>query len=134
VQAADLSTLFWLKKVTFCRCGEYINFHLTSPNSPELKLQSINQLKAEYGFVKNRPPKKKINCGNTPTSTPCTPIHIGQQLETPMLADEHVARILKFRGHNGSSHYYIDDVRTPIIRGFRYGYQKLGNPVPTKEI
>jgi arginyl-tRNA synthetase len=48
-----------------------------------------------------------------------------------MLGDA-LARILKYRGHEVSSHYYIDDVgrQSSVVA---YGYAKLGKPKPTEK-
>ncbi|MCW4023826.1 MAG: arginine--tRNA ligase [Candidatus Bathyarchaeota archaeon] len=127
VKAADLSNAVLVEKVTSAGAG-YINFHLNFAKFSELTLQSINQLKSEYGFVKTEQPKKIIV--EHTSVNPLHPIHIGQA-RNPMLGDA-LARILKFRGHNVSSHYYIDDVgrQSSVVA---YGYQKLGKPVPTKK-
>ena len=61
---------------------------------------------------------------------PLHPIHIGQA-RNPMLGDA-LARILQYRGHVVSSHYYIDDVgrQSSVVA---YGYAKLGRPKPTEK-
>jgi arginyl-tRNA synthetase len=127
VDAADLSQAILVENVTSAGAG-YVNFHLNFPKFSDLTLQSINQLKTEYGFVKTEEPKKIIV--EHTSVNPLHPIHIGQA-RNPMLGDA-LARILKFRGHSVSSHYYIDDVgrQSSVVA---YGYQKLGNPTPTKK-
>ena len=61
---------------------------------------------------------------------PLHPIHIGQA-RNPMLGDA-LARILECRGHEVSTHYYIDDVgrQSSVVA---YGYEKLGRPKPTEK-
>ena len=43
-----------------------------------------------------------------------------------------LARILQYRGHEVSRHYYIDDVgrQSSVVA---YGYAKLGKPKPTEK-
>ena len=43
-----------------------------------------------------------------------------------------LARILEYRGHEVSRHYYIDDVgrQSSVVA---YGYAKLGEPQPDKK-
>jgi arginyl-tRNA synthetase len=61
---------------------------------------------------------------------PLHPIHIGQA-RNPMLGDA-LARILEYRGHEVSRHYYIDDVgrQSSVVA---YGYAKLGEPEPDEK-
>jgi arginyl-tRNA synthetase len=91
-------------------------------------LESVKALGLEYGFVKTDKPKKIIV--EHTSVNPLHPIHIGQA-RNPMLGDA-LARILQYRGHEVSRHYYIDDVgrQSSVVA---YGYAKLGRPKPTEK-
>ena len=108
--------------------GGYVNFHVDFPKFSALALASVIQLNFEYGFVKTGQPAKVIV--EHTSVNPLHPIHIGQA-RNPMLGDA-MARILKFRGHTVSRHYYIDDVgrQSSVVA---YGYGKLGKPKPDEK-
>ena len=108
--------------------GGYVNFHVDFPKFSALALASVRQLNFEYGFVKTGQPAKVIV--EHTSVNPLHPIHIGQA-RNPMLGDA-MARILKFRGHTVSRHYYIDDVgrQSSVVA---YGYGKLGKPKPDEK-
>jgi arginyl-tRNA synthetase len=127
VEAIDKSTFNLIEKVT-CAGAGYINFHVNFAKFSALTLQTISQLKAEYGFVKTDKPTSIIV--EHTSVNPLHPIHIGQA-RNPMLGDA-LARILKCRGHTVSTHYYIDDVgrQSSVVA---YGYEKLGRPKPTEK-
>jgi len=105
--------------------GGYINFYADYANFSALTLESARRLDKEYGFVKTGMPKKVIV--EHTSVNPVHPIHIGQA-RNPILGDA-LARILRARGHEVYTHYYIDDVgrQTAVIA---YGYKKLGMPKP----
>ncbi len=105
--------------------GGYINFYADYANFSALTLESARRLDKEYGFVKTEMPKKVIV--EHTSVNPVHPIHIGQA-RNPILGDA-LARILRARGHEVYTHYYIDDVgrQTAVIA---YGYKKLGMPKP----
>jgi arginyl-tRNA synthetase len=108
--------------------GGYVNFHVDFSKFSALALASVRQLNFEYGFVKTGQPAKVIV--EHTSVNPLHPIHIGQA-RNPMLGDA-MARILKFRGHTVSRHYYIDDVgrQSSVVA---YGYGKLGKPKPDEK-
>ncbi len=108
--------------------GGYVNFHVDYAKFSNLTLGSVRQLGAEYGFVKTDKPVKVIV--EHTSVNPLHPIHIGQA-RNPILGDA-LARILKFRGHTVSRHYYIDDVgrQSSVVA---YGYALLGKPKPEKK-
>jgi len=105
--------------------GGYINFYADYANFSALTLESARRFDKEYGFVKTEMPKKVIV--EHTSVNPVHPIHIGQA-RNPILGDA-LARILRARGHEVYTHYYIDDVgrQTAVIA---YGYKKLGMPKP----
>jgi arginyl-tRNA synthetase len=105
--------------------GGYVNFHVDYPKFSTLTLASIRKLCSDYAFVKTDKPLKIII--EHTSVNPLHPIHIGQA-RNPILGDA-LARILKFRGHTVSRHYYIDDVgrQSSVVA---YGYALLGKPKP----
>ncbi len=127
VKAIDTSRFTLIEKVE--STGGYINFRVNFSKFSSLTLESIKQLGAEYGFPKTETPLKIIV--EHTSVNPLHPIHIGQA-RNPILGDS-LARILKFRGHDVSRHYYIDDVgrQSSVIA---YGYAKLGKPKPDEKI
>ena len=127
VDAIDKSSFELIEKVT-CAGAGYINFHVNFEKFSALTLQSVKQLKSDYGFVKAAK-RTKIIVEHTSVN-PLHPIHIGQA-RNPMLGDA-LARILEYRGHEVSRHYYIDDVgrQSSVVA---YGYEKLGRPKPTEK-
>jgi arginyl-tRNA synthetase len=127
VAAIDKSKFNLIEKVAPAGAG-YINFHVNFAKFSALTLDSIKKLGFEYGFVKTDMPKKIIV--EHTSVNPLHPIHIGQA-RNPMLGDA-LARILKYRGHEVSRHYYIDDVgrQSSVVA---YGYAKLGKPKPNEK-
>lgn len=108
--------------------GGYVNFHLDWAKFSALTLKSIKQLGEEYGFVRTDKTLKTIL--EHTSVNPLHPIHIGQA-RNPMLGDS-LARILKRRGHEVATHYYIDDVgrQSSVVA---YGFEKLGKPAPNEK-
>jgi len=127
VEAIDKSEFNLIEKVAPAGAG-YINFHVNFAKFSALTLESVKKLGTEYGFAKTDKPKKIIV--EHTSVNPLHPIHIGQA-RNPMLGDA-LARILKYRGHEVSRHYYIDDVgrQSSVVA---YGYAKLGKPKPTEK-
>jgi arginyl-tRNA synthetase len=127
VEAIDKSSFKFIEKVS-CAGAGYINFHVNFAKFSALTLQSVKELKFDFGFVKTAKATKFIV--EHTSVNPLHPIHIGQA-RNPMLGDA-LARILECRGHKVSTHYYIDDVgrQSSVVA---YGYQKLGRPKPTEK-
>ncbi len=127
VDAIDKSGFDLIEKVATAGAG-YINFHVNFAKFSALTLDSVKKLGFDYGFVKTSEPKKIIV--EHTSVNPLHPIHIGQA-RNPMLGDA-LARILQYRGHQVSRHYYIDDVgrQSSVVA---YGYAKLGRPKPTEK-
>jgi arginyl-tRNA synthetase len=127
VDAMDKSSFNLIEKVAPAGAG-YINFHVNFVKFSELTLDSVKKLGIDYGFVKTEEPKKIIV--EHTSVNPLHPIHIGQA-RNPLLGDA-LARILQYRGHEVSRHYYIDDVgrQSSVVA---YGYAKLGRPKPTEK-
>jgi arginyl-tRNA synthetase len=127
VAKVDKSKFDLVEKVSTEGAG-YINFHMDFGKFTALTLESIKQLNKDYGFVKTDKPTKVIV--EHTSVNPLHPIHIGQA-RNPMIGDT-LARVLKLRGHDVSTHYYIDDVgrQSSVVA---YGYAKLGKPKPTEK-
>jgi arginyl-tRNA synthetase len=127
VDAMDKSCFNLIEKVAPAGAG-YINFHVNFAKFSKLTLDSVKKLGVDYGFVKTEEPKKIIV--EHTSVNPLHPIHIGQA-RNPMLGDA-LARILQYRGHMVSTHYYIDDVgrQSSVVA---YGYAKIGRPKPTEK-
>lgn len=127
VGAIDKSGFDLIEKVAPAGAG-YINFYANSTKFSMLTLESIKNLEFKYGFVKTTNPKKIIV--EHTSVNPLHPIHIGQA-RNPMIGDA-LARILQYRGHQVSRHYYIDDVgrQSSVVA---YGYVKLERPKPTEK-
>ena len=127
VAAIDLSSFKLIEKVS-CAGSGYINFHVNFAKFSALTLESVKQLKFDYGFVKTNVPTKIIV--EHTSVNPLHPIHIGQA-RNPMLGDA-LARILECRGNKVSRHYYIDDVgrQSSVVA---YGFEKLDRPKPTEK-
>ncbi|HMK95429.1 MAG TPA: arginine--tRNA ligase [Candidatus Limnocylindrales bacterium] len=127
VEAIDKSNFNLIEKVS-CAGAGYVNFHVNFARFSALTLQSIRDLKFDYGFVKTSKPMKFIV--EHTSVNPLHPIHIGQA-RNPMLGDA-LTRVLECRGHKVSRHYYIDDVgrQSSVVA---YGYDKLGRPEPTEK-
>ena len=127
VEAVDQSSFKLATEVTTAGAG-YINFHVNFEKFSALTLESVKQLKNDYGFVKADKPTQIIV--EHTSVNPLHPIHIGQA-RNPMLGDA-LARILECRGHVVSRHYYIDDVgrQSSVVA---YGFEKLGRPKPTEK-
>jgi arginyl-tRNA synthetase len=127
VEAIDKSWFNLIDKVSTAGAG-YINFYVNFPKFSQLTLESIKDKDKNYGFIKTKNPAKIIV--EHTSVNPLHPIHIGQA-RNPIIGDT-LAGILKLRGHDISTHYYIDDVgrQSSVVA---YGYQKLGKPKPTEK-
>jgi arginyl-tRNA synthetase len=127
VNAMHISDFSLIKKVVAAG-GGYVNFYADFPKFSDMTLASVRQMHFNYGFVKTDKPVKVIV--EHTSVNPLHPIHIGQA-RNPMLGDA-LARILEYRGHKVSRHYYIDDVgrQSSVVA---YGYVKLGEPEPDEK-
>ncbi|MDR2720387.1 MAG: arginine--tRNA ligase [Nitrososphaerota archaeon] len=127
VEALDKSRFDLIEKVTTAGVG-YINFYINFTKFSQLTLESIKDKGKDYGYIKTEKPLKIIV--EHTSVNPLHPIHIGQA-RNPMIGDT-LAGILKLRGHDVSTHYYIDDVgrQSSVVA---YGYEKLGMPKPNEK-
>jgi len=127
VEAIDKSQFYLIEKVSTAGAG-YINFYVNFSNFSQLTLESIKDKNKNYGYIKTENPVKLIV--EHTSVNPLHPIHIGQA-RNPIIGDT-LACILKLRGHDVLTHYYIDDVgrQSSVVA---YGYQKLGKPKPNEK-
>ncbi|MCL2173581.1 MAG: arginine--tRNA ligase [Candidatus Bathyarchaeota archaeon] len=122
VESIDKSQFDLIEKVSTAGVG-YINFYVNFPKFSQLTLKVIKDKNTNYGYIKTENPAKIIV--EHTSVNPLHPIHIGQA-RNPIIGDT-LASILRLRGHDISTHYYIDDVgrQSSVVA---YGYQKLGKP------
>ena len=106
----------------------YVNFYANLAELSSLTLTSAAALGADYGLVKIGKPERVIV--EHTSANPNSPIHIGQGRNS-VLGDS-LARILRARGHEVSTHYYIDDVGRQLALA-AYGYKLLGKPKPEEK-
>ncbi|MCL2288564.1 MAG: arginine--tRNA ligase [Candidatus Bathyarchaeota archaeon] len=127
VLAIDKSRFNLIESVSAAGAG-YINFYANFSSFSQLILESIKGADKFYGYIKTEKPLKIIV--EHTSVNPLHPIHIGQA-RNPMIGDA-LACILKLRGHDVLTHYYIDDVgrQSSVVA---YGYEKLGRPKPTEK-
>jgi len=106
----------------------YINFHANYTSLSSLTIESARKLPQTYGHVKTKHPIRIIvehTSGN-----PAGPIHVGTARNS--VIGDSLARLLKARGHEVKTHFYIDDVGRQVAVAV-YGYKTLGKPKPTKK-
>ena len=101
----------------------YINFRANIPKLAQETVDATLALHEAYGQVRVKEPLKIIV--EHTSVNPIHPIHIGQA-RNPIIGDS-VARILRKRGHQVTTHFYIDDMgRQSAILAF--AYDKLDRP------
>jgi len=120
----DTKRLHLIEKVKVAGEG-YVNFHANYPALSRLTIESARKDPDTYGHVKTKHPLSIIiehTSGN-----PAGPIHIGTARNS--VIGDTLARLLKARGHNVKTHFYIDDVGRQVAVA-AYGYKTLGQPQP----
>jgi len=100
--------------------GNYLNFKVKLESYGNLVYNTFSELKDKYGYV---PPitVEKIIVEHT-SANPIHPLHIGH-LRNSLLGDA-LVRLLRFRGHDVRSHFYIDDTGLQVAYA-AYGYSKV---------
>ncbi len=97
--------------------GGYVNFTVNIPMYASVVLSSIEELGEKYGYV---PAEKSLKIIVEHTSAnPIHPLHVGH-LRNSILGDA-LARLLRARGHEVRTHFYIDDVGLQVAYA-AYGY------------
>ncbi|UCH36967.1 MAG: arginine--tRNA ligase [Candidatus Bathyarchaeota archaeon] len=106
----------------------YINFLADDPHLSRLTLESAITLGRSYGSVKVTSPLKIIV--EHTSVNPAGPIHVGTARNSILGAS--LARLLQVRGHEVTTHFYVDDVGRQIAV-LAYGYRMLKNRTPTSK-
>jgi len=123
VDNVDLSEVFLVKTVR--AAGGYVNFYADNPRLSQLTLESARSLVESYGYVKTASPLRVIV--EHTSVNPAGPVHVGTARNS-VLGDS-LSRLLKARGHEVATHFYVDDVGRQIAV-LAYGYHLLKRPKP----
>jgi arginyl-tRNA synthetase len=84
----------------------YINFLADYSKLSRLTLETVIGLEDVYGYVKTTTPSKVIV--EHTSVNPVGPIHVGSSRNS--LIGDSISRLLRARGHEVSTHFYVDDV------------------------
>ncbi len=103
----------------------YVNFKANIPRLTQLTLDAITQRERGYGLLETKAPERVIV--EHTSANPARPIHIGTSKNA--IFGDTLARILRARGHDVRTHFYIDDTGRQVAQ-MAYGYQLLGQPEP----
>jgi arginyl-tRNA synthetase len=123
VQNLDCSKTVLVKNVQ--AINGYINFLADDPQFSCLTLETARTLGNSYGSIKVSSPVKIIV--EHTSVNPAGPIHVGTARNS-ILGDS-LARLLRVRGHDVATHFYVDDVGRQIAV-LAYGYRLLKNRKP----
>lgn len=100
--------------------GEYLNFWARLPSYGELVYRIARALGDSYGHVPTAA-EERIIIEHT-SANPIHPLHVGH-LRNCLLGDS-LARLLRARGHEVRTHFYIDDTGLQVAYA-AYGYSKV---------
>ncbi len=103
----------------------YLNFYANYRRLSTLAIESAKTRDETYGFVPTDNPLRFIV--EHTSINPAGPIHVGTGRNS-VLGDS-LARLLRKRGHQVSTHFYIDDVGRQIAV-LAYGYRAIDCPRP----
>src|SRR5213596_1389100 len=103
----------------------YVNFKANIPRLTKLTLDAITQRGKRYGLLETKAPERVIV--EHTSANPARPIHIGTSKNA--IFGDTLARILRARGHDVRTHFYIDDTGRQVAQ-MAYGYKLLGEPKP----
>lgn len=120
VNHIDLSAKPLIRSVNVAGDG-YINFFADYEKLSKLAIESAIKFGSSYGFV-NTNTSKRFIVEHTSVN-PAGPIHVGTARNSVL--GDCLSRLLKARGHNVSTHFYIDDVGRQIAV-LAYGYKMIG--------
>jgi len=109
--------------------GGYLNFKVDYARLGGITLNSVQSLREHYGMI-IADTLLKVIVEHT-SANPAHPLHIGTA-RNPILGDS-VARILRARGHDVSTHFYVDDTGRQIAT-VAYGYRMLRKHPPAREV
>ncbi len=122
VSRVDLQSL--VKSVEAAEPG-YVNFRADFPRLTELTLRRIRDEGPAYGILRTDEPRRVIV--EHTSANPARPIHIGTAKGA--IFGDALVRLLKARGHQVQSRFYIDDTGRQVAI-MAYGYTLLGEPQP----
>jgi len=114
----------FIDKVEVAGAG-YVNFYVSYPELACETFKAVVDLDENYGHLKVDKPLRIIV--EHTSANPIHPLHIGAA-RNAVLGDT-LARLLKARGHDVKTHFYIDDVGLQVSIA-AYGYDKLGRIKP----
>ena len=103
----------------FDTAGVFLNFWVKIPVYGRAVYDTVMELGDQYGFSP-APVKEKVIVEHT-SANPIHPLHIGH-LRNSLLGDS-ISRLLKMRGHEVRTHFYIDDTGLQVAYA-AYGYSK----------
>ncbi len=103
----------------------YVNFRANILRLTQLTLDAITEREERYGLLETKAPERVIV--EHTSANPARPIHIGTSKNS--IFGDTLARILRARGHDVQTHFYIDDTGRQVAQ-MAYGYQLLGQPEP----
>ena len=98
-----IKNIKWVKKIE--NKSGYVNFKVDDRKYTQKILESIDEKKDKYGFLKNK--NKKVIIEHT-SANPNGPLHIGRA-RNPIIGDTMV-RIFKTAGYDVESQFYLDDM------------------------
>ncbi|MEM2094522.1 MAG: arginine--tRNA ligase [Candidatus Bathyarchaeia archaeon] len=113
-----------IESVNFAGAG-YINFHARYALLSKLTIESAKAKDVNYGCVQADKPIRVIV--EHTSINPAGPIHVGTGRNS--VIGDSIARLLKTRGHQVTTHFYVDDVGRQIAV-LAYGYRAIGCPKP----
>ncbi len=103
----------------------FLNFRLNRPKYFSMILEAVRSIRERYGY---NPAERPLRVLVEHTSvTPVKPIHVGH-LRNALLGDS-LARLLRFRGHEVSTHFYVNDVGLQVAYA-AYAYSKARDLEP----
>ncbi len=106
----------------------YVNFRANIAKLADLTVSKVLEEGSAYGLLKTGQPKRVIV--EHTSANPARPIHIATA-KGAFFGDA-LARLLKARGHNTKTRFYIDDAGRQVAI-MAYGYQLLGEPKPKEK-
>ena len=108
--------------------GGYVNFFINNTEIISQTLQSIIEMKDQYGYLQKK--KQKVIIEHT-SANPNGPLHVGRA-RNPIIGDT-LVRIFKAAGYNVESQFYLDDMGKQVAI-LAWGVNNLNsNDVPLTE-
>jgi len=107
----------------------FINFKVDRDKYFSLIIDTVRRLRDKYGYNPTAAPLRVLI--EHTSVTPVKPIHIGH-LRNALLGDS-LARLLRFRGHEVETHFYINDVGLQVAYA-AYAYKNAKDLRPTAKI